>query len=142
MARPLFSSYLSAAALAAFLLSPHAGAQTRPKPDAERQPSGNAAKPGDLSAELMYRLLVGDIALQRGDPALAARAYYEAAKEVRDTRLARRATEIALAARQRTLALDAATLWSDLDPTADRAKQVIAGLKGGGDFRGSDLKAD
>src|SRR5437764_7198386 len=122
MARPLFSSYLSAAALAALLLSPHAGAQTRPKPDAERQSSGNAA---NLSAELMYRLLVGDIALQRGDPALAARAYYEAAKEVRDVRRARRATELALAARQRTLALDAATLWSDLDPTADRAKQVI-----------------
>ena len=58
------------------------------------------------------------------------------------SRLARRATEIALAARQRSLALDAATLWSDLDPTADRAKQVIAGLKGGGDVRGSDLKAD
>jgi len=35
-----------------------------------------------------------------------------------------------------------ATLWSDLDPAADRAKQVIAGLKGGGDFRTSDLKAD
>ena len=90
----------------------------------------------------MYRLLVGDIALQRGDPALAARAYYEAAKEVRDPRLARRATEIALVARQRSLAQDAATLWSELDPTAERAKQVIAGLKGGGDVRGSDLKAD
>ena len=142
MARPLFSSCLRAAALAALLLAPHAGAQTRPKQDADRQPPGNAAKTGELSAELMYRLLVGDIALQRGDPALAARAYYEAAKEVRDPRLARRATEIALAARQRGLALDAATLWSDLDPTADRAKQVLAGLKGGGDVRGSDLKAD
>jgi len=142
MARPLSSSCLRVAALAVLLLAPHAGAQTRPKQDADRQSAGNAARPGELSAELMYRLLVGDIALQRGDPALAARAYYEAAKEVRDVRLARRATEIALAARQRSLALDAATLWSDLDPAADRAKQVIAGLKGGGDFRGSDLKAD
>ena len=102
----------------------------------------HAAQTGELSAELMYRLLVGDIALQRGDPALAARAYYEVAKEVRDARFARRATEIALAARQRTLALDAATLWSELDPAAERAKQVVAGLKGGGDVRGSDLKAD
>lgn len=90
----------------------------------------------------MYRLLIGDIALQRGDPAVAARAYYEAAKDVRDARLARRATEIALVARQRSLAQDAATLWSELDPTAERAKQVIAGLKSGGDFRGSELKTD
>jgi len=142
MARPLFSSCLLATALAVLLLAPHAGAQTRPKPDADRQSAGSPTRTGELSAELMYRLLVGDIALQRGDTALAARAYYEAAKEARDARLARRATEIALAARQRTLALDAATLWSDLDPAADRAKQVIAGLKGGGDFRTSDLKAD
>ena len=106
------------------------------------RPPGKTPPAGGITAELMYRLLVGDIALQRGDPALAARAYYEAARDIRDPRLARRATEIALAARQRTLALDAATLWSELDPAADRAKQVIAGLKGGGDFRGADLKAD
>src|SRR5438067_1685106 len=48
----------------------------------------------DLTPELMYRLLVADIALQRGQPALAARAYYEAAKEGRSAVFARRATEI------------------------------------------------
>ena len=147
MARSLFSSGFNAAAFAALLLlSPHAVAQTVAQagaaPDPEQRGKAGGAPAGELSAELMYRLLIGDIALQRGDPALAARAYFEAAKEVRDPRLARRATEIALAARQRSLAHDAATLWSALDPTAERAKQVIAGLKGGGDFRGSDLKAD
>ncbi len=40
----------------------------------------------------MYRILVGDIALQRGEPALAARAYYEAAQDAQDATLARRAT--------------------------------------------------
>jgi len=70
------------------------------------------------------------------------RAYYDVARETRDPKFARRATEIALAARQRTLALDSATLWVELDPTADRAKQVVAGLKGGSDVRGADLKAD
>ena len=82
-----------------------------------------------LTAELMYRLLVGDIALQRGEPALAARAYFEAAREARDPALARRATEIALArAAARRLALEAARLWSELDPTAERPKQVVAAL--------------
>lgn len=82
----------------------------------------------DLSPELMYRLLVADIALQRGQPALAARAYFEAAREGRNPFLARRATEIGLAARQRALALQSARLWSELDPDAERPKQVAAAL--------------
>jgi tetratricopeptide (TPR) repeat protein len=76
----------------------------------------------------MYRILVGDIALQRGEPAIAARAYYEAAREAQDATLARRATEIALFARQRAMALESAQLWQKLDPTSDRARQMVATL--------------
>ncbi len=54
--------------------------------------------------------------------------------------LARRATEIALFARQRTLALEAAKLWQQLDPKADRARQMVASLAISG--AGSDLKAE
>ena len=75
----------------------------------------------------MYRLLVGDIALQRGDAALAARAYFEAARDTRDAAARARARpKIALAARQRALALEAARLWAELDPAAERPRQVIA----------------
>ena len=141
MDRPYPAYLLSVAALAALMaVAPSGTAQTRKAEEPERR--APAAKTGELTAELMYRLLVGDIALQRGEPALAARAYYDVARETRDPKFARRATEIALAARQRTLALDSATLWVELDPTADRAKQVVAGLKGGSDVRGADLKAD
>jgi len=141
MDRPYPAYLLSVAALAALMaVAPNGTAQTRKAEEPERR--APAAKAGELTAELMYRLLVGDIALQRGEPALAARAYYDVARETRDPKFARRATEIALAARQRTLALDSATLWVELDPTADRAKQVVAGLKGGSDVRGADLKAD
>src|SRR5512132_2238694 len=69
-----------------------------PLPRAPRDPSRVTA-PDGLTAELMYRLLVGDIALQRGEPALAARAYFEAARETRDPTLARRATEVGVSAR-------------------------------------------
>ena len=104
---------------------------------------------GALTADLMYRLLIADIALQRGEPALAARAYYESAREAKDVSLARRATEISVATRQRALALEAAELWSTLDPAADRPKQVIAaagrGASGGdvaeGDFKGQIERA-
>src|SRR5580704_16297710 len=96
-----------------------------PPPPAPVAPA-TSARP--LTAELVYRMLVGDIALQRGAPALAARAYYEAARDSQDAQIARRATEVALFARQRDLALEAARLWSKLDPSADRAKQMIATL--------------
>jgi tetratricopeptide (TPR) repeat protein len=97
-----------------------------------------------LSAELFYKFILGEVAVQRGDLPLAAKAYYEAARESRDPRVARRATEIALASRQRNLALESATLWATLDPEATRPKQVIAAIsagtsaKDGGDAVGDD----
>jgi tetratricopeptide (TPR) repeat protein len=148
-------SLLAFAAAAAFALAPLiAGAQTEPAADgppparATREPS-QVAGPAGLTAELMYRLLVGDIAMQRGEPALAARAYLEAARETRDVTLARRAAEVGVAARARTLTVQAARLWSELDPSAERPKQLIAALSGGTAGKGfdvpgagSDLKAE
>jgi len=154
MADSRFPSRLAAAAVSAALaLAPSlVPAQPLPSPGANRPPPANLAqdqRSDGLTAELMYRLLVGDVALQRGDTALAARAYFEAARDTRDVRLARRATEISLAARQRGLAVEAARLWAELDPAAERPKQVIAGLSGGaattgvdGRGFGTDLKAE
>ncbi|TMG82763.1 MAG: tetratricopeptide repeat protein, partial [Betaproteobacteria bacterium] len=93
-----------------------------------------------FSPEVMYRILVGEIALQRGEPTLAARAYYEAARDAQDPTLARRATEIALFARQRGLAMDAAQLWQKLDPASDRAQQMVTTL--GQPGASGDLKSD
>ncbi len=113
-------------------------------------PPAKAVSPQDdlLTAEIMYKVLVGEIALQRGEPAQAARAYIEAAKDARDPALARRATEIAIAARTRGLALEASRLWSELDPTAERPKQLAATLAAAGGASSlealgtADLKAE
>jgi len=83
-----------------------------------------------ITADLFYKFLLAEVALQRGDLPVAARAYFEAARESRDPRVARRATEIALAARQRGLAVESATLWAALDSDAARPKQVLASLAG------------
>ena len=110
---------------------------------AEAQPVAPPAAPlteSALSTDVLYRILVGDLALQRGDAALAARAYFEAARESQEPKLARRATEVALFARQRSLALEAAKLWQSLDPTAERAKQMVATLTQSG--AGNELKAE
>jgi tetratricopeptide (TPR) repeat protein len=113
-----------------------------PERDTQAAPAAAPTREGSLSADLMYRLLVGDIALQRGEPALAARAYYEAARSSRDSVIARRATEIALAVRQRSLALDAARLWAELDPQAARPTQVLAALASGATGRGAEAISD
>jgi len=98
-------------------------------PNREASPEGGESP---LTADLFYRLMLGDVALQRGDVALAARAYIDAARTAGDARLARRATEIAIASRQRSLVTDAAQVWIKLDPTAERPKRVLAALAADG----------
>jgi tetratricopeptide (TPR) repeat protein len=96
------------------------------------QPAPAADLPTGLPAEMFYELLLADIALQRGDAPVAARAYLEVARKLNDAQLARRATEIAYAARQRTLTESAARLWSRLAPDAERPKQILSALASGG----------
>jgi tetratricopeptide (TPR) repeat protein len=127
-------------ALSGLGLSVIAQTQTDAPPAAASDSATPAAGESALTADVLYRILVGDIALQRGDAALAARAYFEAAKESQEPRLARRATEVALFARQRALALEAAKLWQSLDPTAERARQMVATLTQSG--AGNELKAE
>ena len=81
-----------------------------------------------LSPDVFYRLLLGDIALQRGQTQLAARAYLEVARELKDVKLARRSAEIAYATRQRATAEAAARLWLELDPQAERPRQILAAI--------------
>ncbi len=118
----------------------NAGAQPAATTPLAPSAAVSPAAPSALSADVLYRILVGDLALQRGDAALAARAYFEAARESQEPRLARRATEVALFARQRSLALEAAKLWQTLDPTAERARQMVATLTQSG--AGTELKAE
>lgn len=118
--RAVFAT-VTAASLSAAVLAQ----EPRPAP---AKPQAVAADGPELSAETFYRILVGDVALQRGEPGLAARAYFEAARDTRDAYLARRATELAVVARQRTVAETAAKLWASLDPQSDRPRQVLASL--------------
>ena len=135
MSFPFRLRFAAAAAFtAAIAASPAALAQPAPPapPASVPAPASTDDLPTGLSAELFYRLLLGDIALQRGDAALAARAYLEVAQELKDVRLARRAAEIAYATRQRATAEAAATLWLELAPDAERPQQILAALAGGG----------
>ena len=103
----------------------------RASPQRRRRFPAPADERAGLSPDVFYRLLLGDVALQRGETSLAARAYFEAARDARDPRIAKRASEVALAARMRGLAQESAKLWATLDPTAERPKQILAALAAG-----------
>lgn len=80
----------------------------------------------ELSADVFYRVILGEVAAQRGENSLAARAFFEAARESKDPRLARRATEFASRAGLRGLTQESARLWAVLDPTAESPKRIMA----------------
>lgn len=124
--------------LAALLAAGAAQAQTTDIDDDEdeeppRAASGPRPPPPklpalDLTGPLLYEMLLGEIALQRGSPGLAAQTYAELAKRTKDPRIARRAVEIANFARTPQYALEAARAWHEADPASLQALQTLAGL--------------
>ena len=74
--------------------------------------------------EFVYKYLLGEVAAQRGDIVLASQLFLDLAKQTRDVRLAERAARAAAFANQPSIALQAATLWADLDPDSLEAQQA------------------
>lgn len=116
-----------------------AAGDTRPQPapQAKPQPKAAVAKPAprqpqlppqELTEPLLFKLMLAEVAVQRGQPQVAVPAYLELARETRDPRIAQRATEVAWNARLVPAALEAAGIWLQADPEATQARQVIAVL--------------
>ncbi|HLS57309.1 MAG TPA: tetratricopeptide repeat protein [Zeimonas sp.] len=82
----------------------------------------------DLTPQLMFQLLASEIAAQRGNVGSASATYLSMARQTRDPRLARRATELALVERSLDHALPAAELWHELSPESPIATQTIESL--------------
>ncbi|MBU1426759.1 MAG: tetratricopeptide repeat protein [Gammaproteobacteria bacterium] len=82
----------------------------------------------ELTAPMLYEFLLGDIAMQRDKPELAAQAYLDLARTTRDPRVARRAAQLAYESRQYDKAVDAFKLWQELEPASPLAKQMLLSL--------------
>ena len=80
----------------------------------------------NLTGDLLYELLVGEIAGARGQVDTGARALFAAAEKTRDPRLAARASALALNAKDEALALAAAQLWVELEPNSGDAQAANA----------------
>jgi len=80
----------------------------------------------DLGPELLYQVLLGELAAQRGDLETASKSLLSAAKQSRDYRLAAHATRIALRAKDYSRAKAAARIWAELKTTDTAPLEVIA----------------
>lgn len=93
----------------------------------------------ELTPQLIYQLLAAELAAQRGEIGTAAATYLSIAQKLRDPRVARRATELSLAARTPKRALTAAQLWLELEPASQLAAQTVQALQlSTGDLRAAE----
>ena len=82
----------------------------------------------DALGQNVFQVLLAEIALRRGDPSLASSAYADLALRTRDPETLERTIDIAIYGRQLDVALDAARLWTEIEPESAKALHVQAGV--------------
>lgn len=97
-------------------------------PDRADPPVNNS----DLTAELFYQLMLGELNAIGGEPGVGFSLLLDAARKTNDERLFKRATEIALRSRSGESALQAARTWRTALPQSREANryllQILIGL--------------
>ncbi|MDP1532865.1 MAG: tetratricopeptide repeat protein [Rubrivivax sp.] len=81
-----------------------------------------------LTPDLLFKFLVAEVAGQRGAIGVAQSTYLDLARQTQDPRVARRAVEVSMFARNQPGALEAARLWAASDADSERARQTLAAL--------------
>jgi len=99
-----------------------------PPPKAAAAKTEPALPDIELTDDLLYEFLLGEVAFQRGHGNLAAQTYLDLAQETRDPRVAQRAAQVALRARDMDKATEAFKLWLELEPDSEVAKQMLSTL--------------
>jgi len=125
MKRSTITLVFTAAMLTACQASP-----TRPEAaDAVDAANEKLALPSmPLAPDVLYHVLLGEIAGHRGQLDVSASALGRAAQRTRDPRLAERATMAALYARLPMEALPNALLWVELRPQSSEAHEALAAV--------------
>jgi tetratricopeptide (TPR) repeat protein len=81
-----------------------------------------------LSPQFLYQYLLAEVAAQRGRFDIATQAMHALARDTRDPRVAQRATELAMQGGLTGRAIEAAQLWTGLEPDSIQARQTAAAL--------------
>ena len=82
-----------------------------------------------LSPDILYRILVGEIAVQQGDFDTASQTFLNLAKDTADPRFAQRAFQFSMADNNLSRGIDAAKEWSLLAPNDPEAKAIALALE-------------
>jgi tetratricopeptide (TPR) repeat protein len=82
----------------------------------------------EMSQAVLFKLLLAEIALQRGQNNVAVQSFLELTRETKDPRIAQRATEVALNTRFLGTALETAGIWLAADPESQQAREILAAL--------------
>lgn len=108
-------------ALSLLLVGQHGARAQAKEAEAENKPPVNSAMDG----ELMYRLLLGELYIQGGDPGAGFSIILDSARKTGDAQLYQRAVEVALRARSGDAALQAAKAWSEALPESREANRSL-----------------
>jgi Tfp pilus assembly protein PilF len=139
-----FAIVTLSALLSACAIAPQAPEAAPKAPEATPTPAAEAAAAGlsleppapvpdplpnvDLTGELLYRITKAELEFKRGQWQGPYVTMLSLAQQTRDPRLAKRAAEMALAAKQGGEALAAIRLWRGLAPDSDEAAQFLLGF--------------
>ena len=110
------------------------GRQQKPTTREPRRTAPEAVQPspgdsgGELTGQVVYQVLLAEVALQRGKNEFASEAYADLALRTRDPAVLERAIEVASYARRFDRVLELARLWVQIEPESKRAQKVLAGV--------------
>ncbi len=125
---------LKGALVGVLALAIGACASLRPEPSATQAAVdkdaevASAVPEQELDRDLLYKLLVAEMAGHRGELDLSVQNYLEAAHTTRDPVVVERATRIAVFARKEAAALEAAELWTEISPKSHEARRILVSL--------------
>ena len=101
-------------------------APTATQAPAPTQPEAKATAPAaSIPPDVMYKVLVAEIAIQRGHYDIAINNYLALGKQLKDPRMLERAARVAVYAHDNAHALEAAKLWVELEPDNVEAREVV-----------------
>ena len=80
----------------------------------------------ELTGEMLYEFLLADAATRGGMTEMASQIYMKLARSTRDPRVASRAAHLAYDTHEMDRAIEAFTLWLELEPSSLPAKQMLS----------------
>ena len=99
-------------------------------PEAQSEPVTRDDVVG-LRGQDVFQILLGEIALKRGDTAMAAEAYAAAAERTGDDGLLGRAVQVAVSAQQYDRALSLSEAWVKASPESSAARHALVNILSG-----------